>query len=235
MSTVAEKKAVTEKDAVVEQMADYCQWVSYDKLPPQVVHEVKRRIIDSLGCSMGAFLSDPAKIARSVAHTAESPHYGATLIGTYHTSSPEMAAFANGLLMRYLDYNDTYLSLEPAHPSDNIAAVFALAEPEGATGKEIITAIALAYEIQCRLCDAASIRANGWDHVTYGAYSAVLGAAKILKLNEKETRQAIALSGVPNVAMRQARVGMLSHWKGAAFANASRNAVFAARLAWHGM
>lgn len=235
MSTVAEKKAVTEKDSVVEFLTQYAQWISFDKLPQPVVHEVKRRIIDALGCAMGAYLGEPPKIARTLAHTTESSTYGSTLIGTFHHSSPEMAAFNNGLLFRYLDYNDTYLSLEPAHPSDNIAAVFALAEPEMSTGEEIITAIALSYEVQCRLCDATSIRARGWDHVTYGAYSAVLGAAKILDLNEEETRQALALSGVANVAMRQARVGQLSHWKGAAFANVSRNAVFAARLAWHGM
>ena len=235
MTTVAEKKAVTQQDGVVEKLAEYAHWISYDKLPNPVIHEAKRRVIDALGCAMGAYLGEPGKIARNLAHTVEAPSYGSLVIGTYHESSPEMAAFSNGLLMRYLDYNDTYLSLEPAHPSDNIAAILAVAEPEMATGKDIITAIALAYEVQCRLCDATSIRARGWDHVTYGAFSALLGAAKILNLSPEETRHAISLSGVANVTMRQTRVGELSHWKGAAFANASRNAVFAARLAWHGM
>ena len=91
---------------------------------------------------------------------------------------PHLAAFCNGILFRYLDYNDTYLSLEPAHPSDNFAAVLAAAEAAGAGGKEIITAAVLAYEIQCRLCDAASIRKHGWDHVTYGAFSTAAAAAQ---------------------------------------------------------
>lgn len=235
MTPVAEKKAVTQKDSVVEKLVGYTHGLTYDQLPADVVHEVKRRVIDALGCAMGAYLGEPGKIARALAHTVEAPAYGATMLGSYHQTSPEMAAFANGLLMRYLDYNDTYLSLEPAHPSDNIAAIFAVAEPEMASGQEIITAIALAYEVQCRLCDATSIRARGWDHVTYGALSAALGASKILQLNPEETQHAMALSTVANVAMRQTRVGELSHWKGAAFANTSRNAVFAARLAWHGM
>jgi 2-methylcitrate dehydratase len=146
-----------------------------------------------------------------------------------------MAAFANGVLFRYLDYNDTYLSKEPAHPSDNLAAVLAVAEPQNASGEEIITATVLAYEIQCRLCDAASIRARGWDHVTYGSFSTSLAAGKLLGLNEEQLTHAQGLAGVPNNAMRQTRVGMLSHWKGCAFANASRNGVFAALLAKHGM
>lgn len=235
MSTVAEKKAVTQQDAVAEKLVNYAHFLTYDKLTPEAIHEAKRRVIDALGCAMGAYLGEPGKIARALASAVEAPSYGATVIGTFHQTSPEMAAFANGILMRYLDYNDTYLSLEPAHPSDNIAAILALAEPEMATGDEIITAIVLAYEVQCRLCDAASIRARGWDHVTYGAFSASLASAKLLQLSPDETRNAMSLAGVANVAMRQTRVGELSHWKGAAFANVSRNAVFAARLAWQGM
>ena len=96
---------------------------------------------------------------------------GATVLGTTHRAPPDWAAFANGCHVRYLDYNDTYLSKEPAHPSDNITAALAVGESQKRSGKDLITAIAVAYEVQCRLCDAASIRARGWDHVTYGAFS----------------------------------------------------------------
>jgi len=235
MTMVAEKKAVSQRDKYVDEMLAFAQELEFKNLPQEVVHEVKRRMIDALGCAMGGYLGEPGKIARTLATGIKSPEYGSTLLGTYNETSPEMAAFANGLLIRYLDYNDTYLSLEPAHPSDNISAILALAEPEMTQGKDIITAIALAYEIQCRLCDAASIRIRGWDHVTYGAFSATLGAAKILGLNVKESEHALAIAVDTNVNMRQTRVGTLSHWKGAAFANVARNAVFAARLAWHGM
>src|SRR5262249_37165731 len=145
------------------------------------------------------------------------------------------AAFANGCCIRYFDYNDTYLSKEPAHPSDNISAALAVAESVGATGPELITAIALAYEVQCRFCDAASIRARGWDHVTYGAFSTALASARLMKLDPKNTRHAVNIAGVAGAAMRQARVGELSHWKGVAFANAARHGVFSALLARAGM
>jgi 2-methylcitrate dehydratase len=138
-------------------------------------------------------------------------------------------------LFRYLDYNDTYLSLEPAHPSDNFAAVLAAAEVADRGGREIITATVLAYEIQCRLCDAASIRVRGWDHVSYGAFSTAAAAAKLLGQPVERITQALNLAGTPNLALRQTRAGELSEWKGCAFANAARNGVFAALLAAEGL
>ena len=173
-------------------------------------------------------------IARKVASDF-SAKQGATIIGTNHKAPPDWTAFANGCCIRYFDYNDTYLSKEPAHPSDNIAAALAVAESVGASGRELITAIALAYEVQCRLCDAASIRARGWDHVTYGTFSTALACAKLMKLDPQNTRHAVNIAGVAGAAMRQARVGELSHWNGVAFANTARHGVFSALLARVGM
>src|SRR5262249_1505991 len=159
---------------------------------------------------------------------------GAGLFGGGRTS-PEWATFVNGLLIRYLDYNDTYLSLEPAHPSDNVAAVLAAGDLGNPPGPELITAAVLAYEIQCRLCDASSLRKQGVDHVTYGALSSCAAACKLLKLDATQTTHALGIAGVCNVALRQTRSGELSMWKGCAFANAARNGVFAALLASEGM
>src|ERR1022692_1201527 len=215
---------------LAHQFAHYACSLRFEDLSKEVVHEVKRRVIDSIGCALGAWNEEPCVIARNVASEFSAKN-GATIIGTNHKAPPDWAAFATGCCIRYFDYNDTYLSKEPAHPSDNISAALAMAESLGSNGRELITAIALAYEVQCRLCDAASIRARGWDHVTYGSFSTSLAAGKILNLTVEQLTHAQALAGVPNNAMRQTRVGMLSHWKGCAFANASRNGVFAAILA----
>lgn len=222
------------KTLLAHRLANYAAGLTFEKLPEEAVLEAKRRIIDALGCALGAYDAEPAQIARKVAQLGNSQH-GATVLGTRHKTTPDHAAFASGVMMRYLDFNDTYLSKEPAHPSDNIAAVLAVAEAEKKSGKDILTAIVLAYEIQCRLCDAASIRSRGWDHVTYGAFSAGLAAGKLYGLNVEQLVHVQGLAATPNNAMRQTRVGELSHWKGCAFANASRNAVFAATLAKHGM
>jgi 2-methylcitrate dehydratase len=219
---------------LAHQLADFACALRFEDLSPEVVHEVKRRVIDSLGCALGAWNEEPCAIARNV--TSEfSARRGSTIFGTNHKAPPDWAAFANGCCIRYFDYNDTYLSKEPAHPSDNISAALAVAESVGATGPELITAIALAYEVQCRFCDAASIRARGWDHVTYGAFSTALAGAHLMKLDPEKARHAVNIAGVAGAAMRQARVGELSHWKGAAFATAARHGVFSALLARAGM
>ena len=219
---------------LAHQLADFAVTLRYEDLSEAVIHEVKRRVIDSLGCALGAWNEEPCVIARTVASDFSAKN-GATILGTDHQVPPDWAAFATGCCIRYFDYNDTYLSKEPAHPSDNIAAALAAAESAGANGREFITAIALAYEVQCRLCDAASIRARGWDHVTYGAFSTALAAAKLMKLDSEKTRHAVNIAGVACAAMRQARVGELSHWKGVAFANAARHGVYSALLARAGM
>src|SRR6202040_3783238 len=216
------------------QLANFAVTLHYEDLSEAVVHEVKRRVIDSLGCALGAWNEEPCAIARKVASDF-SAKAGSTIIGTTHKAPPDWAAFASGCCIRYFDYNDTYLSKEPAHPSDNIAATLAVAESLGSSGRDFITATALAYEVQCRFCDAASIRARGWDHPTYGAFSTALAAAKLMKLDPEKTRHAINIAGVNCAAFRQARVGELSHWKGVAFANAARHGVYAALLARAGM
>jgi 2-methylcitrate dehydratase len=220
---------------LAEQMAEFAVGLRFEDLPEAVVHEVKRRVIDSLGCALGAWQAEPCEIARTAAAAYPATRSGATLLGMTQRAPPDWAAFANGCLVRYLDYNDTYLSKEPAHPSDNIPAALAVAEAEQADSREFIVAVALAYEIQCRLCDAASIRARGWDHVTYGTFSSALAAARLMKLDVARTRHAIGIAGVASAALRQSRVGELSHWKGCAFANAARHGVFAALLARAGM
>lgn len=219
--------------SLARRFAEYACQLRFGDLPATVVHEAKRRFIDSLGTAAGAMDADAVAIARRCA-TRVSSEPGATLLGGGR-SSVEWATFVNGLLIRYLDHNDTYLSLEPAHPSDNLAAVLSVGEMAGASGQDMITAAVLAYEIQCRLCDASSLRKHGFDHVTYGAISSALAACKLMKLDATKCTHAIGLAGVANTALRQTRSGELSMWKGCAFANAARNGVFAALLAAEGM
>jgi 2-methylcitrate dehydratase len=218
---------------LANRFADYAAKLCFEDLPAPVVHETKRRFIDSFGTAVGAMSGDAFPIARKCALRVQG-NPGATLLGGGR-SSPEWATFVNGLLIRYLDFNDTYLSLEPAHPSDNLAPVLAVGEAMKATGKEMLTAAVLAYEIQCRLCDASSLRKQGVDHVTYGALSSAIAACKLMKLDATRITHAIGLAGVCNIALRQTRSGELSMWKGCAFANAARNGVFAATLAADGM
>ncbi len=217
---------------LAEKLANWAAKLKYADLTPDAVHEVKRRFIDSLGTALGAYRSKPAALVRRTALATPAPRDGgAVVLGTNHRTTPDLAAFANGALVRYLDYNDTYLSKEPAHPSDNIPAVLAVAQAAGRSGRDLILATVIAYEIQCRLCDAASLRARGWDHVVYGAFSVALSAGRLWGLSREQLVHAQGLAGVCNVATRQTRTGQISMWKACAFSNAARNAVFAANLA----
>lgn len=220
-------------ETLADRLAEFALSVRADDLPGAVVDEAVRRLIDTFACAVGA-LDEPAPQAarRAAARVQGSP--GATLIGGGR-SAPDWAAFSNGVHIRYLDCNDTYLSLEPAHPSDNWAAVMAVGEAVGATGRDWIAAAAVAYEVQCRLCDAASIRARGWDHTTYGAFSSTLAAARLLRLEHQPTVHALGIAGTTGTALRLTRAGELSMWKGCAFAHAARNGVFAALLAAEGL
>jgi 2-methylcitrate dehydratase len=218
---------------LAKRLAEYAISTRFADLPATVVHETKRRLIDALGCALGARDADTPRVAERVAARISAEPAATTLYGG--RTSPDMAAFVNGILVRYLDFNDTYLSKEPAHPSDNLAAVLAAGEVSGSSGSDLITAAVVAYEVQCRLADAWSIRSQGWDHVCYGAFSTALGAGKLLGLDLPSLVHAQGISGVAHMAMRQTRAGELSMWKGAAFANAARNGVLAAMLAAEGM
>ena len=217
---------------LADDLAAFTLRTRFEDLPDKVVVEARRRLIDVFGCAAGA-LDEPAPgIARRAATAV-----GATGAGLFGggRSTPDWAAFSNGVHIRYLDCNDTYLSLEPAHPSDNWAAVMAVGELVGATGRDWIAAAAVSYEVQCRLADAASIRARGWDHVTYGALSTALAASKLMGLDHATTVHALGIAGTTSAALRLTRAGELSMWKGCAFAHAARNGVFAALLAREGM
>ncbi|MFH1087316.1 MAG: MmgE/PrpD family protein [Chloroflexota bacterium] len=221
-------------DRVLEFLSDYAVGLTFGGLPADAVHQVRRRVIDALGCALGAYAAEPPRIARSHAlEVSASP--GATVLGTSHVTAAELAAFANGVMVRYLDFNDAGLTTDPGHPSDNIPAVLAAAEYAGADLRTVITAIVLAYEVQGRFGEGGRLRAHGWDHVTFVALSAAAGAGKVLGLDRQQMANALALAATPNASLRQTRVGTLSMWKGCAAANAARNGVFAALLARRGL
>ncbi len=220
---------------LVEQLAGYAAALRYEDLPGEVVRQAKRLIVDTVGCALGGYGSEPARIAGDIAATVTSTR-PATVMVSGRRTSPDLAAFANGVMIRFLDYNDGYTSTgESGHPSDSIAAALTAAEIAGASGRDLIVATVLAYEVFCRICDEADLKPLGWDHVTVGGIASVAAAAKLLGLEGRKLAEAFNLGIAPNIALYQTRIGTVSMWKGCAYANASRNALFAAMLAERGM
>jgi 2-methylcitrate dehydratase len=221
-------------DRITRLLAGYASGVVAEGLPEETVHEVKRRVLDSIGVAVAGLDGDAPAATR--AYAAGFPdRNGATIWCSALRASPEVAGFANGVAVRYLDFNDTYLSKEPLHPSDVIAPLMALAEWRDRPANDLPAAIAAAYEVSVTLCDAASLRTHGWDHVNYIAIGVVCAAGQLLRLPVERIEHAVSIAAVPHAAMRETRAGELSMWKGAAAANAARNAVFATLLAEKGM
>jgi 2-methylcitrate dehydratase len=221
-------------DRTTELLSAYACKLTYQDLPDEVVHQVKRTLVDTVGCALGGFHAEPSIIARRLASRVTS-NTAARILGTKDATAPDLAGFANGVMVRYLDYNDSYFSPGGGHPSDMIPAILALAEPLGCDGRTVITAIVLAYEVFCRLSDQVVAGDLGWDQGIFSVIGAACGAGKVLGLDQQAMSHAISLAVVPNLPLGVTRVGELSMWKGCAAAYASRAGVFAAQLAHEGM
>lgn len=222
-------------DRVVDELVSMTGELRYETMSEQVRHVAKRMVLDALGCALGGYNSDVSRIARHIAqvHKCEA---GCQLIGGTTGVPAELAAFANGVMVRYLDFNDAYGSAGGVgHPSDYVSAVIAAAEESGAGPEALLQGVVVAYETFCRLTDATGLGVERFDHVVNGAIAAALGTASVWGLSPQQACHAASLALVPNLAIQASRLGTLSMWKGCAAGNAARNGIFAARLASLGL
>jgi 2-methylcitrate dehydratase len=217
-----------------EELAAFVERAAWGDISPAARDALKIRVLDSLGCALGAIRGEPVRmIRRDISEFGGNPL--CTMIGGGRTS-PDRAALYNGALIRYLDFNDSYLAPgETCHPSDNIGAVLAASEYARATGRQFLTALAVAYQVHCRLSDEAPVRARGFDHTTQGAFASAAGVAKALSLPAPKIANALGISGTANNALRVTRTGELSHWKGLAYPDTAFNGLRAAFLAMRGV
>jgi 2-methylcitrate dehydratase len=227
--------AATPRAPLAERLAEYAAGLRYDDLDAATIERAKVHLIDSVGCALAAFDERPVRICRDVA--LASGGGGATVIGTRRRVGPDLAAFANCAAVRYLDLNDAYVGHVTGHPSDDIPACLALAEAERASASELITAIVLAYEVNCRLIDALDVNIGnrGWDVPVLSLPAIALAAGKLMKLPAGQLAQAVNLALNDHISLGQTRAQALSDWKGVADAEAGRNAIFAAMLARAGL
>lgn len=218
----------------VQQLASFVTGARYDMLSGDAVQALKVRILDSLGCAIGAVDAAPVRaIGKMIGEFGGQPLV--TLIGGGR-SAPDRAAFYNAALVRYLDFNDSFLAAgETCHPSDNLGPVLAAAEYANASGKQLLTALAVAYQVQCRLSEVAPVRARGFDHTTQGSFAVAAGASKALGLDQAQAANAMAIAGTALNALRVTRTGALSHWKGLAYPHTAFGATHATFLAAHGI
>jgi 2-methylcitrate dehydratase len=216
-------------------LARYAINLKYTELPPEVARVGKRTVLDTIGCAIGGYKAQPSQIALKLA-SGVSAKEGATVLCAGFKTSPDLAAFANGVMIRYLDFNDGYISVGTGgHPSDMIAALLPAAELAGRSGRDLIMATVLTHEVFCKVADVQDTRGLGLDHSTITGLAAVVGAGRLMGLTEQQLVHAIGIFVGGNTAINQGRVGTLSNWKTYASAEACRKAIFSLQLAQAGM
>jgi 2-methylcitrate dehydratase len=221
-------------DDVTTELAVYAASFSSASLSSAATHAVVRCMLDAIGCALAGFAAEPSIRARRIAATGSS-EIGASVIGLRDLTTPEYAAFANAVMVRYLDMNDTYPGEGGGHASDMMPALLALAESRHASGLDVLRAMHVAYEVFGSLADVVPLRDHGWDPGTFLQLGATAGVCNLLGFDAVRTANALSMVITPNMPMSVARSGELSNWKGCATPYATMGAVFAARLAGEGM
>ncbi len=222
--------------ALAETLARYAIGLKYEDIPSDVVRIAKRSILDTFGCAFGGYAAEPSRIAIDLAKDVSSKH-AATVLFTGIRTSPDLAVFANGVMIRYLDFNDGFVSLTrgAGHPSDTLAALLAAAEVGDRSGRDLVAATVVAYEMFAKVADVFDYLGNGIDHTTITGIAAVIGAGRLAGLTADQLVHAIGITVGGNTATRQGRADTLSNWKAYAAADACRKAIFSVQLAKSGM
>jgi 2-methylcitrate dehydratase len=221
-------------DRITKTLAEYASSLSFEQLDEVTVHAATQRLIDTLGCAIGAVDCESAEIGRRLAAGQGAGRYPGYVLFSGDRLPPEAAAFINTAMIRNYDFNDRYPG---GHPSDALGALIALAAGSAApvNGRRFFTAMVVSYEIFARLCDATKFNQRGWDQGFAISIAAACGLCNLLRLPHAATANAIGIAACSSVPLRVTRSGELTPWKGAATAYAVRNGVFAALLAAEGM
>jgi 2-methylcitrate dehydratase len=204
-------------------------------LEPAVEDMIVNRIIDNAGVALAAIHRHPVVSARAMA-LAHPRAGGATVFGVtaQQQVSPEWAAWANGTAVRELDMHDTFLAEDFAHPGDNIPPILAVAQAMNRSGRDLIRAIATAYEIQIALVKGISLHKHRIDHIAHLCPAQAAGIGTLLNLRAATIYQAIQQAVHVSCTTRQSRKGEISTWKAFAPGHAGKLAVEAVDRAMRG-
>ena len=224
-------------DGITRQIVEYANSIDESVLTESVLHALNRAMVDTMAAMISGFESEPARICARLANAYSHRDLKCTMMGYGISTSPEVATFANGTMIRHTDFND----IGPGnHTSDNIAGCLSIGEAMHATGKQVAVAIVLAYEIAGSLAmstrEGPAVQGNngGWDDQVYLPATAA-AASKLMGLNQDRMANAISLAIVPHMPMSVTHVGALSHWKACRASENTRHGVWAAIMAREGM
>ncbi|QOZ32922.1 MmgE/PrpD family protein [Bradyrhizobium sp. CCBAU 53421] len=214
--------------------AEFALSIRYDALPQDVVASAKRVLLDTLGCAFGAVGSEPANIAEATIRKTFGNGSAATIVGYPQRATVEGTLFVNGVLVRSLDMNDTYIGTEPLHPSELLPTALALCEEQARSGRDLIEAMVAGYEASMRVNDAISFIERGFHPLCAASYGIPLIAGKIWGLPKEAIANAVGISGARGFTSFVVNSGAISMMKAMGLAATAADGVFATRLAAQG-
>lgn len=216
------------------QIARFALGTGFQDIPPDIIDQLKRHLLDSLGSAIHAVRRPTIqKLIRQI----RSLDGGGTcaIPGPDHTTV-DRAAQVYTALIRYPDFMDNFLGKEATcHPSDNIGALMALVSSSRLDGKSLLTAMAAGYAIECRLVEEIPVMMKGFDHTVLLAYSLTAGVSRLLGLNEIETAHALAIAGCSLNPLVTSRASYTYEWKGLASSFVAQACVNFALMAKEGL
>lgn len=226
-----------EPDVLLQQIADYT--LAVDRITsPEAFDTARLCLMDTLGCGLMA-LAYPAcvKLLGPVVPGATMPGRGARVPGTSHELEPVHAAFNIGAMVRWLDFNDTWLAAEWGHPSDNLGGILAVADYLSRGGsdltiREVLTAMIQAHEIQGVLALENSFNRVGLDHVLLVRIASTAVVTRLLGGSREQIVNALSQAFIDGGALRTYRhapnTGSRKSWAaGDATSRAVRHALMA--------
>lgn len=220
-------------------LAEWATALRYEHLSARAVEAAKLFWYDSLGCALGGSQQDDARILLAHHREMGGSDKGAgpcTAFVSGFRTNPVDASFMNNHMIRAMDYNDIYWKADPCHPSDIIAAPLALCEYKNLSGKDLILATVIAYEVEQRLCEFGipGIREYGWHHATLTAFAAPVACGRVLNLTVDQMVQAIGISASRTFTPGAVTAGKLTNMKNTVDPWASRMGCESAMLAARG-
>jgi len=187
------------RSSVAYQLARYALTLDYTKLPPDVVHQAKRSLLDTLGCAIGGHEAPGRPICEEVAMELGGPNE-ATVIGSGMRTSAHNATLVNSFMVRFLDYNDHGGG---GHNSDSIPAILAVAEREHTGGRDFLTSVVISYELGARVVESFTGKKLdlGWGGDIRGMLSMPCALGRLMGLNEDQIANAIGSCACGNFTL----------------------------------
>jgi 2-methylcitrate dehydratase len=216
------------------QLASFVLGKQYEDLPDDSIDQLKRHLLDSLGSLFYALQGPPIKkMARQIRALQGGGPCRVPLLGQ---TTVDRAAQLFTALTRYPDFMDNFLGKEATcHPSDNIGALLAVATRRNISAKDFLLAMALGYQVECRLVEEIPVMMKGFDHTVLLGISLTAAVSRLLGLDESQTAHAIAIAGCSLNPLVTSRASYTYEWKGLASSFVAQASVNFAMLAREGL